>query len=143
MHKIVVAGACFAAVLASTARAAVPASPLNFRELEYQQPRDPLTGSNPAFVEVHHASVDQLAGARAAIETALPVSANLQDSERLLHLAGARCWPAPADAGVETCTYRDAETVDEYVDDVVWTVRLTTTAGKVASLALDRAWQRH
>ena len=143
MHKIIVAGACFATVLAGAAKAAVPTSPLNFRELEYQQPRDPLTGSNLAFVEVHHASADQLAGARAAIETAIPVNANLQDAERLLHLAGARCRVVSANAGVETCTYREVETVDEYLDDVVWTVRLTTTAGKVASLALDRAWQRH
>lgn len=139
MRKVVIFGAFLATAIAAAAQASAP-GPLSFRELEYQQPRDPLTGSNPAFVEVNHASADQLSGALAAVEAAVPAGTDRQTAENLLHRAGARCQ---AGADAETCIYRDVETVDEYMDDVTWTVRITTDGGKVASIALDRSWQRH
>ncbi|WP_404713913.1 hypothetical protein [Sphingomonas sp. MMS24-J13] len=141
MRKIVIAAAFAAAMLGGAAQAGAPGGSLRFRELEYQQPRDPLTGSNPAYVEIHHASIDQLAGARAAIEAAVPAGADRRGAERLLTLAGARCGAVAAD-GVETCTYRDVETVDEYLDQVRWTVRMNLAGDKVASIAVDRTWQR-
>jgi hypothetical protein len=141
MRKMMIAGAFVATALTGAVQAGTPASPLSFRELEYQQPRDPVTGSNPAFVDMHHASAEQLAGARAAIDAAVPVGTDRQDAERLLHMAGAHCGAVAAN-GVETCIYQDAETVDEYLDHVRWTVQMNMAGDKIASTAVDRTWQR-
>lgn len=137
MRKMIIAGAFAATMLAGSAQAGT----LGFRELEYQQPRDPMTGSNPAYVELHHASADQLVGARAAIEAVVPAGTDRHAAEQLLHLAGAHCGAVAAD-GVETCTYHDVETVDEYLDHVRWTVRMNLARDKVASTVVDRTFQR-
>ena len=140
MRTIVLSGVLLAIVAASPLMARDPSS-LHFRDLEYLQPRDPLTGSNPAYVEVQHSPDGQLSQALAAIAAIVPAGTNRQDATRLLHLAGARC--VDVSGGGETCTYPDVETVDEYVDDVTWTVRLSLADDKVAALRIDRAWQRH
>ena len=141
MRKVAFAGALAATIAGAPLHAGEPASRLSFRDLEYAQPRDPLTGSNPAYVEVHHSPADQLAIARAALEAAVPPGTGRQDAERRLHAAGAKCKPTAA--GDETCTYHDVETVDEYLDDITWKVQLTMNDDKVQSLSTDRSWQRH
>jgi hypothetical protein len=138
---MIIVAACAATLLAGAVQAGTPAGGLSFRELEYQQPRDPLTGSDPAYVEMHHATAHQLAGARAAIDTAIPAGTDRQAAETLLHWAGARCGAVAAN-GVETCTYQDVETVDEYLDHVRWTVRMALAGDNVASTAVDRTFQR-
>lgn len=110
---------------------------LSFRNLEFDQPRDPLVGSNVVFADVHHSPADQLEPALTALTAAVPAGTSLADGKAVLEKAGAHC-----DASA-TCRYRDVETVDENLDDVVWTVKLTGDDHKVAGLTVDRAWQRH
>lgn len=126
--------------LLSFGAALTPASAaekLSFRTLEYDQPRDPLVGSNIVFSEVHHSPAGQIEPALAALTAAIPAGTPLADGEAKLRKAGARC----SNSG--TCTYRDIETVDENLDDILWTVALASTDGKVSAISVDRAWQRH
>lgn len=116
---------------------AIAADKLSFRNLEYDQPRDPLVGSNVAFTDVHHSPADQVEPALDAMNVAIPAGTSLGDAEATLRAAGAHC------SGAGTCTYRDVETVDENIDDIVWTVQLHAEGNRVGSLSLDRAWQRH
>jgi hypothetical protein len=116
---------------------AMAADKLSFRDLEFDQPRDPLVGSNVVFADVHHSPAGQIELARDAVNAAIPAGTSLADAKAILRAAGARC----SDAG--TCVYRDVQTIDENIDDVAWTVQLHADGDKVAGLDLDRAWQRH
>ncbi|WP_157217802.1 hypothetical protein [Flavisphingomonas formosensis] len=117
------------------------AGALTFRHLEFEQPRDPLLSSNPVFGDVHHTPADQLAPAAAAIRAAVPAGTPRAMAEAALVRAGARC--SALDAGTETCSYHDLETVDEFSDDVVWKVGLGFDGDRVDAVSVDRAWQRH
>ena len=121
----------------ATAVPALAAERLSFRELEYEQLRDPLTGSNPVFSDVHHTPQSQMAPALDALTTAIPSGTPVAEGEAILQRAGAHC------RAVGVCTYRDLETVDEYLDDILWTVRLASSDSKVTGISADRAWQRH
>ncbi len=128
-------GACAAAMPATAAER------LSFRALEYDQPRDPLVGSNVVFSDVHHSSADQMAPALAALTQAVPAGTPRLDGVALLQKAGARCAVETLDA--QTCTYHDVETVDENMDDILWTILLATAGDTITGLTVDRTWQRH
>lgn len=125
--------------------AAIPShSPvsLNFRKLEFEQPRDPLLGSNVVFSEVHHTPASQLEDARAALMTAIPIGTPRSLAEATLRNAGARCIKKGG-SEVDNCRFFDLETVDEFFDDVSWTVRMNIVNGRTAGVSIDRTWQRH
>lgn len=123
-------------LLAAAAAPALAAEPLNFHTLEFSQPRDPLVGSSPVYEDRHHSSAGDLAPALAALNAAVPAGMSRADAQAMLTRAGAGC------AG-DKCTFRDVQTVDEFVDDVTWTVTLATAGDTVTGLSVDRAWQRH
>jgi hypothetical protein len=112
----------------------------SFRELEYEQPRDPLLPSNQSADIVEHTDAADLAPAMAQLDTAIPAGTSRADAEAILARAGARCRQQGAVS--ERCTYSDVETRDEYVDAVRWNVRLDLDGDQVRNVAVDRSWVR-
>jgi len=136
------------AVLALSAAAACQAhaddgapEALRFRHLEFAQARDPLLSSSPVFGQVHHTPSDQLAPAAAAIRARI-IGMPRVEAEATLVRAGAHC-STPNPGAVESCSYHDLETVDEFSDDIVWTVNLAIADQRVADMTVDRTWNRH
>jgi hypothetical protein len=128
------------ALLSASNLAAIPAMAadrLSFCDLEHEQLRNPLTGSNVAFSEVYHTPQSYMAPSLDTLITAIPPGTPVADGDAILQRAGARCQ------GTTTCTYRDVQTVDEYLDDILWTVHLASANGNVTGISVDRAWQRH
>ena len=113
---------------------------LSFRELEYQQPRDPLLPSNQSTGILEQTSAENIAPAVAALHSLIPVGTPRTLAEALLVRAGARCHQDKA--WLEHCSYSDVETRDEYVDAVRWDVRLNLTDDQVQALSVDRSWIR-
>ena len=136
----------FIAFFASTPCLAVPpvksTSGLNFRDLEFQQPRDPLLSSNVVFNDVHHTPTLQLQGATAALLKAIPYGMSRMVAEATLRNAGAHC-ALVSGSNVDQCHFFDLETVDEFSDDILWNVRMNIVDDKVMGLSVDRTWQRH
>jgi hypothetical protein len=128
------------AALSSQAHADT-AGVLSFRELEYQQPRDPLLSPNAAIGDDHATPRRDLAPAVDALRAALPAGTPRATAEATLRKAGAHCRPQGDSA--ETCRYFDVETRDEFVDDVHWNVKLSLANDQVDGLAVDRVWTRH
>lgn len=114
---------------------------LSFRDLEYQQPRDPLLPSNQSADIVEHSPQANLATATASLSGALPAGTPRAKAEAILSRAGARC-SARNDTS-ETCSYFNVETRDEYVDAVHWNVRLQLANDQVSGLSVDRSWVRN
>ncbi len=113
---------------------------LSFRELEYQQPRDPLLPSNQSAGILQHTSETDIASAVVALRSLMPIGTTRTAAEAILARAGARCHRD--DARLEHCSYSDVETRDEYVDAVRWNVLLNLTDDEVQALSVDRSWTR-
>lgn len=128
-------------IAASTAPAAGAApNGLSFRDLEYQQPRDPLLPSNQSANIVEHSSVADLAAATDMLSSVMPTGTPREMAVAILRRAGARCHPLGGEA--EACSYFDVETRDEYVDAVHWNVRLQLAGDRVNGFTVDRSWVR-
>jgi hypothetical protein len=119
---------------------AAAASGLSFRELEYEQPRDPLLPSNQSADITEHTAPDRLAPAVAAIGAAVPAGTPRAAAEAVLRQAGAHC--APGTGATERCSYFDVETRDEYVDAVHWNVDLSLANDTVSDVRVNRDWVR-
>jgi hypothetical protein len=131
----------FAGVAFAGAGAAAAADQgLSFRELEYQQPRDPLLASNQSADIVEHTPEADMAPAAAALRDVIPAGTSRAAAEAILARAGAHC--RQQDMNSERCTYSDIETRDEYVDAVRWNVRLNLAGDRVQDLSVDRNWVR-
>jgi hypothetical protein len=134
--------ACLALIAAAAGGTAADATDrLSFRQLESAQPRDPLTGNFVVYTEVHHSPAEQVAPALATLREAIPAGMSRAEAERILAAAGARC-AAPSE-GAQSCKYSGIETVDEYLDEVKWHVRLALADDRVTSLDVARNWRRH
>ena len=140
MNKIIyLAALSLTASISVSALAAAPAG-LNFRELEYAQPRDPLLASNQSADIEQHTSPAALSDASTALNAAIPAGTSRAGAEAILRRAGAHC---AAQAGTsERCSYSDVETRDEYVDAVRWNVRLDLAGDRVDGVSVDRSWVR-
>lgn len=140
MKKILSLAALSLAVTLPTFALAAGPGGLSFRNLEFQQPRDPLLPSNQSSDIVEHTSQARLAPAATALNEAIPAGTSRTDAEAILHRAGATCRP---DAGTaERCTYFDVKTRDPYVDAIHWNVRLDLANDRVSGLSVDRTWMR-
>ncbi|WBO23275.1 hypothetical protein [Sphingomonas abietis] len=140
MKKIIpLAALSLTALLTSHALAASPTG-ISFRELEYQQPRDPLLPAAQSSDIVEHTAPARLANAAAALDAAIPVGTSRADAEAILRKAGATCRPATGTS--ERCRYFDVSTRDPYVDAVRWNVRVDFADDQVRRLSIDRSWVR-
>lgn len=127
------------AILPTCAIAAAPDA-LSFRELEFQQSRDPLLPSNQSSDIVEHTSTARLAPASTALNEAIPVGTSRAHAEAILHQAGATCRADAASS--EHCSYFDVKMRDPYVDAVRWNVRLDLADDRVSGMSVDRTWRR-
>ena len=128
------------AVFACTGVVAAADQSLSFRELEYQQPRDPLLPSNQSADIVEHTSRADIAPATATLRSTIPAGTPRAVAEAILVRAGARCRPRGKRS--ERCSYSDVETRDEYVDAVRWNVQLNLAGDQVQTVDVDRNWMR-
>jgi hypothetical protein len=129
-----------AGIMLSCAVPAAAFSGLSFRELEYEQPRDPLLPSNQSADITEHTPGEDLAPAIAAINAAVPAGTPRASAEALLRQAGAHC--RLRDSSSEDCTFFDVETRDEYVDAVHWNVDLSLANDAVRGISVSRDWVR-
>lgn len=140
MKKVLLLLASAGMVAACSSVAVAADHGLSFRDLEYQQSRDPLLPSNQSADIVEHTSAADMAPAAAALRAMIPAGTPRAAAEAILARAGAHC--RQRDAGSERCTYSDVETRDEYVDAVRWNVRLRLAGDQVQDLSVDRNWVR-
>ncbi len=113
---------------------------LSFRELEYQQPRNPLLPSNQSADIIEHTPEADMAPAAAALRDAIPAGTTRTAAEAILARAGAHCRQQNMNS--ERCIYSDVETRDEYVDAIRWNVQLNFAGDQVQDLSVDRNWVR-
>lgn len=140
MKKTLPAAVLTLTAIASTAALAAAPSDLSFRELEYQQPRNPLLPSNQSADIVQHTPQAWLSNATAALNGAIPAGTSRTDAEAILHKAGATC--RTTGTASENCAYFDVKTRDPYVDAVRWNVALHLAGDQVSGLSVDRSWTR-
>lgn len=124
----------------SFAEPVITATALKFSNIEANAPRDPLTRDSSAG---HWTATERgdLTGAEALINRAIPVGTNATLAKVALQKAGAHC--AAVENGRIVCRYFDAETIDEYVDDVRWKTVINLDGTAVRDIHLDRAYARH
>jgi len=115
---------------------------LNFGDLEYAVPRDPLLwSSSPPFAE-QHTPKSWIAPAVERLRTAIPLGTSAEEAAAIIHKAGAKCKSVAASE--LTCTYRDAQTpYPDDIDSVVWTVSFALADGRVSDMNVKRNWYRH
>ncbi len=101
------------------AAAAGPSLP-NFGEIEFQ-------GNPAAMIE----------NVRANIASHIPVGSSLSTARLLLGEAGARCQSPRANGSVQ-CRYNGVHFTGDIVQNVSWTVSLSTTGEKVTALTVTR-----
>jgi hypothetical protein len=141
MKSLIFLSVCAGTLFISpTVSAATTSDILRFRELEYEQPRDPLLFSYEPLNEVHVTPSDQIAPAVSAIKAEIPTGSNVSEALKTLKRAGGHCH---ATNYGDDCLYTDIQTVDEYVDDVRWHVRLKTADNAVQDVSVQRVWTRH
>lgn len=140
MNNIIVFAALSLTAIVSTQALADRSNGIKFRDLEYQQPRDPLLPSNQSADIVEHTPRAWLSTASAALNAAIPAGTSRAEAETILHKAGATCRPAIGAS--ERCTYFDVKTRDPYIDAVHWNIRLDLADDRVNSLSVDRSWTR-
>ncbi|WP_420139961.1 hypothetical protein, partial [Sphingomonas sp.] len=110
------------------------AKSLRFRALEFAQPRDPQISSAAIGVDTEYSTARQIATATGAVRAAIPIGTSLPQALAILRAAGAHCRNA------HVCTYHDVETVDEYLDDIIWRVEIREMSGRITRLDVSRAW---
>jgi len=90
---------------------------------------------------LHSTPPEQIEAARLTMIAAIPNGTLVGAARATLRSAGAHCQAQQEDS--VACTYFDVQTVDEYIDDIHWTVLLHLADGLVAGLAVSRSWARH
>lgn len=82
---------------------------------------------------------EDMAKARAAVASAVPLGTPFWKALDLLEHAGARCVGDRHDPQIARCTYSDWVTVHDYGRaDLYWTAVVRLADGQVQSLSLDR-----
>jgi len=118
------------------------AEALNFGDLEFAVPRDPLLWSNAPLWTEQHTPRSWLIPALNRLRAAVPMGTGSASAATIMHNAGARCrTTSPLEID---CRYRDTESPRPgYADSVEWDVTLRLAGGKVSDLDVSRAWYRH
>jgi len=115
---------------------------LNFGDLEYAMPRNPMLWTNTPLWAEQRTPRRQLMPALESLKTAVPVGTAAENAAETLHKAGAHCQVTSATE--MNCRYRDSETPwPDYFDSIVWNVKLSLTDGKVSDIDVTRKWYRH
>lgn len=109
-------------IMGSTAGAAQPhPHAITFRDIEFDYPKD-----------------ERLDAAKSQFGAELPVGTPIAQAQAVLHHAGARCRLAKVGDGF-VCTFSMQDAPDNHLHDIIWTVRLGQTAGRLTALTFDRA----
>src|SRR5262249_8898218 len=134
LTKILAGAAMVAALGAVPAFAGDPivVNAVQFRQLEFEMPANPLTASDAQTGIVETTPKADLASAEATLNGAI-AGAPVADAEAILRQAGARCRPM-AGGDHATCRYFGVETRDEYVDGVTLRTDLALSDGRVQAV---------
>ncbi|HEX7854823.1 MAG TPA: hypothetical protein VF503_14125 [Sphingobium sp.] len=141
MIRTIVALSASAIILVGASCQASTPHLLNFRQMEYSQPFNPILPSSVESNFVQHTNKDDILEQSEMIRDAIPTGTDRITAESILTKAGAHCRPKKG--LVEICRYFDVQIRDDYVDAVTWTIALNIEDEHVRNLSIDRTWLRN
>jgi hypothetical protein len=107
----------------------------------------PAHATNPEIVVVGHPtfrdlefnydSADRVSAARSSLAALIPVGTDTGTARAIVRKEGAHCRDQVND-GETRCTFGSFDSIEDHLQEIVWTVKLNSQAGKVADLAVTR-----
>ncbi|WP_022692220.1 hypothetical protein [Sphingomonas oryzagri] len=100
---------------------------------------DIVVVGHPTFrdLEFDYSGADRVAAARSSLDALIPAGTDTAMARAIVRKEGAHCRDAVND-GETRCTFGSFDGVDDHLQDIVWTVKLNSQAGKISDLSVAR-----
>jgi len=83
---------------------------------------------------------DREAAGLAMLKAAVPVGTSLEDARQILHRRDARCRKPDANGNLR-CSFPATDVIEERPQDILWKIAVTSHAGAVTGLSVDRTFR--